>query len=183
MGAEVSASDESGAAAERHEGGPSCWRDDHSAEGVGVTAVEDLKAGWTLPGNCLPYELSRHAIERFGERERPGLAAEMVRSQMLFMLPNLCITKTPPEWFAPAATGKCDFYVHFTPDVVGTVVEHPNVLVVTSVFDRWTLSDSQATKRRYRTEKTRLMRAGGQRRTPKGRAVAGPRKRQWDDET
>lgn len=59
----------------------------------------DLFGGWpSLPGDCLPVAFSPHAVERFGERCRPGLTPDEVRIQLCHMLASARVTRTAPDW-------------------------------------------------------------------------------------
>lgn len=64
-----------------------------------MTAFEDLRRGWELPGDSVPFSLSGHARTRFAQRlRREGLPHEEFKRQLSWMLSGATVTASRPDW-------------------------------------------------------------------------------------
>jgi hypothetical protein len=148
-----------------------------------MTVAEDLRVGWSLPGDTLAVGFSDHAVERFSERLRPGIDPEEVRRQLSRMLSAAVVTRRPPEWFRQPPGQHADAFLVVGPDVVMPLRRRPNgELVAATTIGVDTVGDASRTKRSTASRKLRSSKEArryARKHHDRGRPAADPRADEW----
>jgi len=152
---------------------------------VAMTALEDLEAGRTVKGDNGPLRPTRHCVERFASRFRPGVPLEEVEKELRRMFPAMSVTKKLPPAFRGhsqkehtigyAALGDCCFPLALFEGEWEMTTCLSTDLISEANLER--KRDAQQNRRAAsRTARKQKKLSHGR---PVGRPVGRPRKRDW----
>jgi hypothetical protein len=112
--------------------------------------MSDPLHGWNhLPGDSVALDFSAHAVERFGERLRPGLAEDQIRRQLWHMLATATVTREPPPWFSGDRTAVA-YLTLGADDCMPLRDRQQGVLLASTLIVRGTISEEVRQRRNIR---------------------------------
>jgi len=117
----------------------------------------DPLGGWpALPADQVAVNWSDHALQRFGERCRPGLEQADVRRELSRLLASALVTRKPPAWFLSETTMACA-YLTLGDEIVFPLHARPTgELVASTAIPRGMVGDQRReTRNRRRARRTR----------------------------
>lgn len=109
-----------------------------------MTYLDDLDRRWRLRADAVPLAFTKHSVERFAERIRPGLELDEVRRRLSHMLGAATISREGPNWHKPQHGTVAYLYIA---DVFLPLVLCDGELRATSVFASGQLSEPKRAKR------------------------------------
>jgi len=146
-----------------------------------VNATDDLKAGRTLRGDTAPINFSPHAVERFGERFRPGLDLDVVRRELSRMLPTLSVSRELPPGYDYPAKPRTLGYLVGEGAVFPLAGGAPGEWRAVTCLATGSIAEAGAEKKREHRRNYRKARAYEKkaRKVERGRARGEPRRKGW----
>lgn len=107
-------------------------------------------------GDRIEVALTRHALERFGERVRPALADEALATELGALISRFGrVLNEPPVWQAERGRQKSDLYIELGEDLVVPLNRGGTRYFATTVLTRSGISDKAREKRNRRSRSKR----------------------------
>jgi hypothetical protein len=140
-----------------------------------VSAIDDLKAGWTLRGDLVAVKFSDHLVARMSERMGREMPEETVRHELSRMLSAATVTATKPKWLETTIRSGTVAFLLLGDDAVVPLIRGRNSeLVGTTLMTPGHLTE----KKREAMSRKPPHRSGQPRRVPRG-LDRRPRRRDW----
>ncbi len=143
-------------------------------------ALADLKAGWSLPGDCAAIMFSDHCVQRYGERVRPTLDDDRIRAELSRLLSTARITRHKPDWLI---TDSASYYLLLTDDIAAPLYLHSDgALHVASFFYR-EMTEGVRRSNRNRAKATKRSGKQGARRAnrmQRGKQISDADASEWE---
>jgi hypothetical protein len=145
-----------------------------------MSALTDLKRGWELPASLTPVAVSNHALARFGERLRPGLDPDHLRTEFCHLLAAAKVTAKRPEWLE--STQRASAYLLLGDGICCPLIFRDGELIAATCIMRNMLQGRRrqgrnASKARARSGRRAARKAAG---NQGGRPPRPPDVSEWD---
>jgi hypothetical protein len=99
-----------------------------------MTALADIRAGWTLPADLVALKFSVHACDRYAQRIRPALDQPRVRVELSALLASARVTRERPAWLTNEEGPRASAYLVLTDDIVAPLHQHGSELIASTLL-------------------------------------------------
>jgi hypothetical protein len=144
-----------------------------------VSTLADLRAGWTLPADCVALQFSRHARDRYAQRVRPSLQRDHIAAELSALLATARVTHKRPEWLA--STENASAWLMLTDDIVAPLCAHGDELIASTVVMRRMVEGKRRSDWNSAAAQKRAGRKGARKakKHERGRPHFGPSANEW----